>query len=732
MEAERIATEVRKILLEEVIIPYNLHLGRSKRNDSLLGYGDLALRRFTKWLNQNTALSQIQHQLALYVFKTLIKILDEIREGSKSVWQDSKLVWIPLHYGLKPLEYNSQAEMDAVLEKVTGDEFVNGNDVHYVINEQFQPEVARMILEAEDYHVLWIHDYRGQTPAKNPDRIGFAQTLFGYLSAMTNRVQTYDDTGKFPAYIILIDQFYYEANKGQWWLSLLQNPLKHELKLPTDYKQWESQIREAQHNLKIAAAQSSRLQQQAAKFGQDWLANNIKVHVNVTNPSDFSFRSAHLIDNMPITPDNLTRDHRKVSFYDVTEEDPGKGEAIYSGLGIGEHYSGPTWEDRSLLVRGPVLVSLKDAVRQVLMQQGFKENEIPPPLRKLPRPENYAEMVKTLTAKGWEARVMDIHNQTGFYPKPLNALKAALYSLMPPGATIMVPDSLWNSPFWGGMLAGAALRGCRVLVLAPALANAPSAGFPQMSRAHELFMRLVIVQNELRDEIAGAGGMLKVGKYTRSSDVGDLPAKLKEFAEGVRQNPFIKDIFPFRPEVYSLVETFDPEQAIAGFKPTYYAQDVEKRKPKLHLKTNFFASKEMQKFLAWEGWDDVLRYYLQYRAALTAREEIYVDVRDVPEELEEAASMLIDSYWDALPEDEKQQVMYYLMVGSQNQDYRGMIMDGEVAAVVSGEYSLVGLIDLFFMTGLTTWVDDIRKLDDLLPPESGWRRWLGRYIMKAL
>jgi hypothetical protein len=90
------------------------------------------------------------------------------------------------------------------------------------------------------------------------------------------------------------------------------------------------------------------------------------------------------------------------------------------------------------------------------------------------------------------------------------------------------------------------------------------------------------------------------------------------------------------------------------------------------------------------------------------------------------------SCWRSLSEDEKKQVLYYLSVGSQNQDYRGTIMDGEVAAVLSGYYSLVGLIDLFFMTGLTTWVDDIEELDELLPPESGWRRWLGRYMMKAL
>ncbi|MBW1860004.1 MAG: hypothetical protein JRI70_08015 [Deltaproteobacteria bacterium] len=109
-----------------------------------------------------------------------------------------------------------------------------------------------------------------------------------------------------------------------------------------------------------------------------------------------------------------------------------------------------------------------------------------------------------------------------------------------------------------------------------------------------------------------------------------------------------------------------------------------------------------------------------------------MDVKDVPEELNEAANKLLVSYWDSLSDEEQQRVMYYLTVGSQNQCYRGIIMDGEVAVVVSGYYSLVGLIDMFHLAGFTTWVDDVQQLDELLPPESGWRRWLGRYIMKAL
>jgi hypothetical protein len=316
--------------------------------------------------------------------------------------------------------------------------------------------------------------------------------------------------------------------------------------------------------------------------------------------------------------------------------------------------------------------------------------------------------------------------------KPINAVKATLYSLMPPGSTIIVPDSLWNSPFWGGMLAGAALRGCKVLVIAPALENAPSAGFPQMSRAHELFTRLMIVQNELRHEIKAAGGMLKVGKYSRSSDVGDIRGTMKEFREGILKHPFISEIFPFGQELYDALDVFDEELKAKGFKPTYYTEDIEIRKPKLHLKTNFFASKEMQDLLAWDGWGEVVLFYGRLRAAMVGREEAYVDIKDIPEEAEEAVIKLLSSYWNSLTEGEKRRVMYYLTVGSQNQDYRGTIMDGEVVALISGYYSLVGVVDLFFMSAVTTWVDNVEELNELLPPESGWRRWLGRYIMKAL
>ena len=735
-EGLRIADKAREIVFQEVILPYNRLLGRSKKYDSLLGYGANATASLTTWLDFSTQISGTQRAAVLHVFTRLLDIMEEHRQGSKAIWKYSELEWIPLQYGLQRHQYDTRKELNAILERITEAQFNDANQIYYIINEAFQAEVARMILQAEDYHVLWIHDYRGVNAAGKPDSVSFHQTVNVYMAALTKNVRKYDATGKMPTYLILLDQYFFELTGGRFWMQFLQNPLHHTLRFPSEYRDWADHVKAAQHQLRMAVAESELLQAQAKKYGKKWLANKIKVHVNITNPSDYSFRSAHLIPYMPFAPDNLMRDHRKISFYDVTERDPGKGEALYSGMGIGEQYVGPTWDDRAVLVRGPVLVSVKNAARQVLVQQGFQEDEIPLPLRKQTTPWNYDEMVDALRERGWTASLMDLHNQTGFGPKQINLLKTSLYSLMPPGSTIIVPDAFWNTPFWGGMLAGAALRGCRVLAIVPSPENATfTDAFPLLSRSQELFSRLLMIQNELREELDAVGGMLKTGVYTREAHLGD-PKAVEEFRQGIRRSPFLKEIFPFDPDVYAVLDDFEEaaqELESAGFRPTYYAEDAVKRKPKLHIKMNFFASGEVQDLLSHPRWDDILRALLHYRMKFIARDKKdYVDVKDIPEELRKAFNHTFRTYWESLSGEEQRQAMAYLTIGSQNHDYRGMIMDGEVACVVSSYHNLLALVDLFFLTGFTTWVEDLETLEEILPSYKGWKRWLGRYIMKTL
>jgi hypothetical protein len=327
---------------------------------------------------------------------------------------------------------------------------------------------------------------------------------------------------------------------------------------------------------------------------------------------------------------------------------------------------------------------------------------------------------------------MDVHNETGFRPKPLNTFKAALYSLMPSGSIILVPDGYWNTPFWGGMLAGAALRGCKVLVIAPRPENATfSDAYLLLSRSQELFSRLIIVQNELRRELEQVGGMLKTGVYAQDSDVHGLGA-VEEFLEGIRNAPFLKEVFPFAPQVYTALEDVLQDLKSKGFQPSYYAADAEERKPKLHLKINVLVTESIQDLLAEPGWEETFRAYFRYRAEFTAREGPGADVKETPEDLRQAFDKTFEGFWSALSKEEQERAMAYLLIGSQNHNYRSMIMDAEVACVVSGIDSLEALVDFFFLAGVSVWPEDLETLEKLLPEHKGWNRWLGRYIMKAL
>ena len=727
-----IANQVRERIFQDVIVPYNRLLGRRKKHDSLLGYGEYASTQLTNWLDESQQLSETQETTVLTIFAKLLRMLEENRKRTKSAWGGSEFVWLPLQYGLRPQQYDTREEMNGILEFVAEEPFSDANRIYYVINEQFQPEAGRMISRAEDYHVLWIHDYRGVNAVGDPDSISFRQTVHVYFQALLNAVRNYDKTGKIPVYLIFIDQYFYELTDGRFWLRFLENPLDYHLRLPEKYQDWIQEFKDVQEELKQAVAASKRLQEDAENYGKHWIKNSVKVHVNVTNRADFSFRSGGLFTGLPFIPDDLMRDHRKLSFYDVTEEDPGKGAALYSGMGIGEQYVGPSWDDRAMLVQGPMLLSLKDEARRLLEQQGFTWDEIPAVLRRYPKPGDYPEMLDALRQQGWNASLMEVHNQTGYDRKQLNALKATLYTLMPAGSTIVIPDGFWNAPLFSSLLAGAALRGCQVLTIAPSPENSTFTGaFPLQSRTQELLSRLVLIQQELKEELEAVGGMLKVGIYNRNANLGD-PKIFDEFSEGIQNNPFLKEIFPFPEEVYTMLAELIQDVETSDYHASYLAEDAVKRKPKLHMKINFFLSGEVKPLLAQPGWDDFFRGYIEYREKFMIRNDHYVDVKDVPESLRETFNEIAQRYRGALNYEERQKAMGYLTIGSQNHNYRSLMMDGEVALVVANAASLNVLMDMFFLSGISIWVDDLETLESYLPPYKGWKRSFSRYLMKAL
>ena len=731
-EGEVVASRARQVLLAEVLLPYNRMLGQIKKHDSTKEFATRARGVFMRWLHTESKVPPASREAVLWVFTTLLEIVEENRRALRAEWGDSRFVWLPLQYALTPDQHDSQGEVDALIEQAANDQFTEGNFVSFIINEQFQYHLRRTIKAAKRYHVLWVHDFRGYDTKGDPDRMSYNHVLHSYLSALTTHVREYDSTGTFPVYMILLDQIWYQVNRSSLWMNLLEDPTRYRVRLPKGNSAWEDSLVVAQDSLRAAIARSSLLRSQRGQFGEHWLRNMIRVHVNITNVADQSFWSWTLIPGVA-TPDNMMRDHRKIAFYDLTEEDPYVGEALYTGAGVGEHYSNLSWEDRALLVQGPAVLGMKAAARDALMNQGIRLRDIPSPLQPLPKAPDYAARIRKVDARGQTAiRALGLHNETGFDDKDINVAKAILYTLMPSGSVIKIPDSLWNSPFWGSALIGAALRGVRVLVIAPSFANAPARSFGSMVRSAELLWRLVTASQLLAPNIAHVGGLLKVGIFSTEVEVNDIAGKVQAVRTTFEQHQWLQALFGFPRAVYtdiasladSLKRVPRPPRAPEEFESTPH--------PKLHLKANYFASQEAWQIITRSEWPVVYRDFVKQRFAQSEnRTAAIARGDDVADAILNVGTKMADQWYADLSKRDRDRVVFYTMMGSQNQNARSMITDGEDALIMSHWLPVIPYLDVIELVGQSRWIQNAEELYTLIPPQSTLRRRLAHWAKLA-
>ncbi|MEO6447594.1 MAG: hypothetical protein ABIP66_20755 [Gemmatimonadaceae bacterium] len=727
--------QARAILLDEVLIPYDRLLGQVKEDDTTREFALNARGIFLRWLHVSSGVPPASSGAALSVFTQFLEFVEAGRADAHRAWGGSRFVWLPLQLGLLPEQHDSQGELDALVARATGQAFSEGNFVSYIINEQFQYQLSRTIREARDYHVLWTHDFRGYDDQGNPDEMAYRHVLRSYLAAMTAQVRAYDSTGTFPVYLIILDEWFYEVNKGRLWMELLERPTEHRVHLPAGFAAWEDSLGAAQEALRRAISGSRLLTAQRLQYGEDWLRNLVKVHVNITNASDPTFRSWRVATNFPM-PDNWMRDHRKVAFYDLTEEDPYRGEAIFTGAGVGEHYANLSWEDRSLMVRGPAAVGLKDAARDLLLGQGIAPSRIPTPLRPRARPANYQEQVARAGSRNQRPlRALILQNRTGFDDKGVNVGKAVLYTLMPAGSVIKIPDSLWNGTFWGSALVGCALRGVRVLVIAPSLANAPARAFGSMVRSRELLWRLVSASRILAPEITASGGLLKVGMYDSDLRVTDIPGKVRSVRQTFQQHAWLRELFAFPPSVFvgldELATTIEGLSMNAPSTPgTSGAGDFESgERSMLHLKANFFASREGWSVMARPEWVAITWEFVQQRIAqVQMRSAAVTSFAESPDALLDVGGGTVQRWLSDMPPAARARVIFYTIMGSQNQNDRSMVTDGEDALVLSNWPSVIPYVDLISIVGQSRWIDDPAEVDRLLPAQSSIKSRLAHWF----
>lgn len=731
-EGRAIAAQAREILLAEVLLPYDRLLGQVRKPDTILGFGSRARGIFTRWLHVNATLDRGRVNDVVAVFGALLDIVDENRGATRNEWNDSRFGWLPLQYALLPEDHDTQAELDAIIAMAVEQSFTEGNFVSYVINEQFQYQLSRTIRAAEDYHVLWTHDFRGIDDSGDPDEMSYRHVLRSYLAALTDRVRAYDRTGRFPVYMLLLDEWFYQVRKARLWVNLLEDPTRYRVELPARFKAWEDTIASAQAQLRSAIAASSLLQAQRAQYGDAWLRDLVKVHVSITNPADPTFWSRSLVRGMPLA-DNMMRDHRKLVFYDITEEDPYRGEAMYTGAGIGEHYSNLSWEDRSLLVRGPAALGLKQAARNLLLNQGIAAARIPSSLQPRAMPDNYGEQVRNaMRQSAGSLRAVGLHNGTGFASKQINVAKAVLYTLMPPGSVVKIPDSLWNNDFWGAVLFGSALRGVRVLVIAPSDASNPVGAFGPRTLSREMLMRLIVSRAALAPEIAAAGGLLKIGIYDSEVRVTDIPGKVGAVRRTFAESAWLRELFGFPPIVYEELGTTSDQVARLAMAARDQGEFESEQRTKLHLKANFFASREAWQVMTRPEWGSMTWTFVTLRIAqVQSRSEAVVRFDEFPDALLDIGGDYVQDWYSRLDAGTRERVVFYTIMGSQNQNFRSMIVDGEDAFVVAHWPSVIPYLDFISLIGQSKWVETPAELDALLLPKSRLKAGLSHWFRLA-
>jgi hypothetical protein len=734
--AHVVSGRARAGLLDEVIIPYDSLFGQVKSGPGRGGIRSMTSRAqtsFARWVRDSSFIAAAARPAVLSVHARWLEIIERVHATLLDQWEDSRLVWLPLQLALTPDQYDEQAEVDELVRRAVGRPFTDQNALTYLRSSDLPLEIARTIYAARDYHVLWMHDFTGQRESGSVDDIAYNMVADAYLPALTEAVKRYDETGRLPVFMILLDQFFSAARNGRLWMTMLENPLAAKMDLPGDEAEREAHLRTRQSELRAAVGRSSRLRAEAARNGGErWLRRVVKVNVSVIFPSDFSFRSHRIIPPLPMTPDNIMRDHRKIVFYDLNEADAYRGAAIVMGVGVGEHYASATWEDRGYRLRGPAALEVREAARRALRANGFKEQDIPEPLRAVASQEA-AE--RRMDLRDYVGRALQVHNEVGFGAKRSSVARAMLYNLAPPGSVLIVPDPLWLSAEWAAMLAGAAARGCRIVTIAPAFANAPSPQAPLMVVMHDVMTRLLVVRDQLAPLLREARGEIRIGLFTGQAQVNESDRRREEIRAGLRRAPWIGEIIPFDAQTLAVLERAATQTETDGTDATDVAKDEKPRPPQLHQKTQLIARPgAIAALVRQPGWDAIIAQSMRVQSQQTARfaDQLGYVTPDVETTATNGTDAILRGFEQSLPEAERRNVSFYFSLGTQNQDPRGMLLDGEATVIVSGFQAAAGLVDLYFLMARTTWIDSQAELDRLLPPRGGLLRWIARVVRVAL
>jgi hypothetical protein len=256
-----------------------------------------------------------------------------------------------------------------------------------------------------------------------------------------------------------------------------------------------------------------------------------------------------------------------------------------------------------------------------------------------------------------------------------------------------------------------------------------------MALAHEVMLRLLQLRTQLDEPIRRAGGDLRVGLFAARAQVDDTTGRRREIRDGLQRAPWIRDVIPFDARALAVLGRAEVQTATDGKDGTALATHEAPRPPQLHQKTQLIARPgAIAALVRQPGWEDVLARTMETQAQQTSRfsEQLSWTTPDLDTRATPGTDLLLRGYEQAIPPAERKNVSFYFTPGTQNEDPRGMTLDGESTVIVSGFHAAAGLVDLYYLMARSTWVTTPPELDRLLPPPSRLMRALASFIRATM
>ena len=101
---------------------------------------------------------------------------------------------------------------------------------------------------------------------------------------------------------------------------------------------------------------------------------------------------------------------------------------------------------------------------------------------------------------------------------------------------------------------------------------------------------------------------------------------------------------------------------------------------------------------------------------------------EFPDALSDVGGDALQRWYDELPADARERVVFFTVLGSANQNDRSMAIDGEAAFVIARWPLALAYLDLLSLIGQSRWIEDPAELGAFLPQHSSLKRRLAHWF----